>query len=1286
MRLKSLTLNAFKSFADKTVFEFHPGVTGIVGPNGCGKSNVVDAIRWVLGEKSAKALRGGEMADVIFNGTDKRQPLGMAEVTLTLTDCESALGMEYNEMSISRRVARDGKSGYAINGQNCRLRDIQDLLMDTGVGQMAYSVMEQGKIDMLLSSKPEDRRAVFEEAAGITKFKTQKKEALRKLDYTEANLVRIADIIAEVVRQKNSLQRQAAKARRYQTLMADVSVLDTHLSHRRYEELQAAHSELDTSAKSLQAEENALRAKIETAETDISQAREKFQQLEEEFNETRNRGTSLQNKVQAATDRIGFNAERTRELSSLIENSDADIQATRDKHSAQENEIQSAAQALTQIADAISSQQSRLEEQEAKYKAVQQNRQEAAAALGKLRQQATEDESTLVNVRAQLSSRLSQIDTDSLRKEQLITELAKLESERNARVSEKDALVKQLAEAKSEIEKHQATVQEAEAGFKEAEASTSKLRAELDGTLRELSKKTSRLEVLKGLLAKGEGLEKGTQSVLKGLDNPDFFKGGIRGVLTSFLEVEQDSIPAIEAAIGSHLQTVLVADTMLAEAVIDTLTNKKLGSAAILPQNLLDAPAPPADRAVPQGATAWAFTKVNAQAEVAPLIQRLLADVLIVPDLKTALELKKNMPETSFATSSGEYVSAHGVVHGGSSSKGGAASVLQRQNEIKSLETETADLTTKRDHIETQLTSLKERSAELRSQLEEARSYLQENRVTESTVAGQLGVLDREVTQMASKLDGVKWEQGELFNRLESAETSITELKRTEEDTAASLEKRRTEIAERDSAQSEITRHEEEAHNIFNELRTSLAVELRSRQALEQQSEPMKHRLGELQELVARREADIATHKEKIATAEGETQALQESIERHQADLEIVESEISALAERRQSDHESLRETEQALLEDRRKIDKAVSQRNKEEVKITQLDLRIENLQESILERYDCDLTVFEADTHALLGAITSQKQSAKRSSAQKARHDEDPNEEPEAPIAENRVAEAIGEEAVEEIVAKEEAPEEPKEPLGDIDKQIEAEMEEMRILEEGPDWEFVESIIGDLKRKLDSMGPVNLDAIAEFEELEERHGFLVSQHDDLVNSKDELLRVIDKINTTTEVLFSETFAEVRKNFQGTFKELFGKGAQADLMLMDESDPLECGIDIIARPPGKKPTSITLLSGGERSMTAVALLFSIFMVKPSPFCVLDELDAPLDESNIGRFLKMLDRFIDRSQFIIVTHNKRTMSRADIIFGVTQQEYGISKLVSMKLEKNKENDRKEIEEAPEAVAR
>ena len=508
MRLKSLTLNAFKSFADKTVFEFHPGVTGIVGPNGCGKSNVVDAIRWVLGEKSAKALRGGEMADVIFNGTDKRQPLGMAEVTLTLTDCESALGMEYNEMSISRRVARDGKSGYAINGQNCRLRDIQDLLMDTGVGQMAYSVMEQGKIDMLLSSKPEDRRAVFEEAAGITKFKTQKKEALRKLDYTEANLVRIADIIAEVVRQKNSLQRQAAKARRYQTLMADVSVLDTHLSHRRYEELQAAHAELDTSSKSLQGEEDALRAKIETAETDISEAREKFQQLEEEFNETRNRGTSLQNKIQAATDRIGFNAERTRELSSLIENSDADIQATRDKYSAQENEIASAAEALTQIAGAITSQQTRLEEQEAKYKAVQQNRQEAASALGKLRQQATEDESTLVNVRAQLSSRLSQIDTDSLRKEQLITELAKMESERNARVSEKDALVKQLTDAKAEIEKHQATVQQAETGFKEAEANTSKLRAELDSTLRELSKKTSRLEVLKGLLAKGEGLEK----------------------------------------------------------------------------------------------------------------------------------------------------------------------------------------------------------------------------------------------------------------------------------------------------------------------------------------------------------------------------------------------------------------------------------------------------------------------------------------------------------------------------------------------------------------------------------------------------------------------------------------------------------------------------------------------------------------------------------------------------------------------------------------------------------
>ena len=366
MYLKSLKLHGFKSFANRTEFEFHPGVTGVVGPNGCGKSNVVDAIRWVLGETSAKALRGGEMADVIFNGTDKRKPVGMAEVTLTLTDCEESLGVDYNEVALTRRVFRDGKSEYRLNGTVCRLKDIHELLMDTGIGRTAYSIMEQGKIDLLLSSKPEDRRTVFEEAAGITKFKSQKKEALRKLDYTEANLLRVNDIIEEVKRQINSVNRQASKAKRYKELLVDVSTLDTHHSHRKYEEHEAERGELRTSINSLNNEISEQQNSIEKKENDIVVARQALSSLDSEISKSREELIGKQNKISSSKSRIQFNEERQLELNDLISQNSTDIQKTKQTLGKEQNELNSNSQSLERINENISRQNQLLNEHEQK--------------------------------------------------------------------------------------------------------------------------------------------------------------------------------------------------------------------------------------------------------------------------------------------------------------------------------------------------------------------------------------------------------------------------------------------------------------------------------------------------------------------------------------------------------------------------------------------------------------------------------------------------------------------------------------------------------------------------------------------------------------------------------------------------------------------------------------------------------------------------------------------------------------------------------------------------------
>ncbi len=1246
MRLKSLHLLGFKSFADKTLFEFHPGVTGIVGPNGCGKSNVVDAIRWVLGETSAKALRGGEMADVIFNGTDKRQPLGLAEVTLTLADCEEQLGTDFHEIAITRRVFRDGKSEYRINNQLCRLKDINELLMDTGMGQSAYSIMEQGKIDMLLSSKPEDRRAVFEEAAGITKFKSQKREALRKLDYTEANLLRISDIIAEVKRQMGSLQRQAAKARRYQALLGDVKTLDTHYSHRRHQHLGAERAEFQASVETLAKSVTDLQYRISDGEKEISDARTKFQQLEERVSNARQHGNELKNRAQSAKNRIGFNAERTRELEVLIPQNEADIENTRSKFSDQESQIASAEESLGEVLTSIERQQAQLDEHATKTAGVRQQREQLTAALGQLRKRAAEAENMIVNTKAQLASSITRVESDGQRKEQLSVELGKLESERNAKIAEQKELDTKLADVREFLEEHTEVVKTAERDAQIAENNLADTQQRLTKAHKEYTEKSSRLDVLQQLVASGEGLEKGTQAVLKGLDQPDFYKNGTRGVLTSFLEVEADFIPAIEGALGPVLQTVLVGDTHLAESIIDTLVRKKLGQVNLLPEDLCPGGSDSQMMALPDGARAWALDKITVQKQVKPLVQRLLENVVIVENLGIALKLKPQYSDLTFATMNGEVVTPDGLVKGGSTGKAGAGSLLQRQAEIRDLEGATKVLAEARAALEAEVEEGRTRIAELKSHLAEARARLQENEVQESKLAGQSSLVEREIGQMGSKLEGVQWEQGELFKRVETAENQISELKAAQAKAHQDLEKRTTEIRGQESRLAEIAREESESAELLSELRTNLAVERRAEEALRQQKEPMRNRLHELEETITRRENEIASYREKMENAGGESESLEEEIATAEADLVIVQSKLGELETERAAQDETLRETEKGLLGWRRDLSALTEQRGNAEIKITQLDLRIESLATTVLERYDVDLESFAPDTPGLLEAIETQKKAKARN--------------------EKRAATMAGEDADENADADEPGN---AGPSLDTDTDTEGSVEAGTGLE--PDWDFVEGVVGELKRKLDSMGPVNLDAIGEFEELEERHTFLETQHNDLVTSKEELLRVIHKINTTTKEMFAETFAQVQKNFRGTFRELFGEGASSNLLLVDEDDPLESGIEIIAKPPGKKLQSITLMSGGERSMTAVALLFSIYMVKPSPFCVLDELDAPLDESNISRFLKMLDRFIDQSQFVIVTHNKRTMSRADIMYGVTMQEQGVSKPVGMKLTREDE---------------
>ena len=1245
MRLKSLKLHGFKSFANRTEFEFHPGVTGVVGPNGCGKSNVVDAIRWVLGETSAKALRGGEMADVIFNGTDKRKPVGMAEVTLTLSDCEDTLGLEFNEVALTRRVFRDGKSEYRLNGNICRLKDIHELLMDTGIGRTAYSIMEQGKIDLLLSSRPEDRRTVFEEAAGITKFKSQKREALRKLEYTEANLLRVTDIIEEVKRQINSLNRQAGKARRYQELLVDVKTLDTHFSHRKFEEFDAERSELSTSIQSLSGEISESQSSISEKEQAIITARNSLSSLEGDISKRREQLIDNQNKINSSKSRIEFNNERQTELNNLITQNSEDISKTKETLSKEKTELDSTSESLLRITENLDHQKQQLREHEKKTVELREKRASLELNLNEISESKTNKSAQLAKVKAELGSFSSMSETDNERINQIVGQITGINKEHTERQTEFFGVNEEMSIASESLQDLETKLALAEKEFQNAINQKEILNEKLSKFHRELAKKESRLQVLKALLVDGEGLGKGTQAVLDNLKTNTQNQFKAYGLLSSFIEVDPNYIPAIEAALGSHLQSILVSDETIAENAIEILSANRLGRASIVPENFV---APASARqlmTLPTGVEAWAIDKVRSTETVTSLIEQLLENTFIVKDIKTAIALRKDFPSYSFATLDGNIISSNGFITGGAGESGEASSLLARLNEIKELETETSTLNDNLGEHQMKFQEIESLVSTSSKKVDTCRSQLQSATITHSTLEGKKSLLEREREGLESKLLNMQQEQNGLLRRQENAETKLQILKDNEQDLNSSIESMNLQISGIESSAEEAKRQEIDSIELLSELRTAMAVEEKSQQSLQEQKAPITERMSGLESAILRRVSEVTSYKERIEQSKTENVSLVDQISSLNQQLQSLETALEEVTNQRESRAENVGNAENKLRDSRRKIAALTEQKGKEEVKKTKIDLRIESLCSTIRQRYSIDLDHFNPDSHTLLCAIEDQKKSRslreKRRAAKEKKlgSDIDTDHESEDVIDEN---EKPNTQSVPQIPG-----------------------------EDQPDWNFVESVIDELKQKLDSMGPVNIEAIEEFESLQERYDFLNKEHNDLTSSKESLHKVINKINRETKNRFADTFEEIRKNFSVVFKELFGESARANLIMLDESDPLESGIDIIAKPPGKKPQSITLLSGGERAMTAVALLFSIYMVKPSPFCVLDELDAPLDESNIGRFIKLLDRFTKESQFVIVTHNKRTMSRCEVMYGVTQEEFGVSQLIGMKFTTNAE---------------
>jgi len=1172
MHLQSLELLGFKSFADKTIFNFHEGVTAIVGPNGCGKSNVLDAVRWALGEQSAKSLRGDEMADVIFNGADTRKPVGLAEVSVTFTDCGEELGTEWHEVRVTRRVYRDGNSEYLLNKTPCRLRDIQNLFADTGIARAAYSMMEQGKIDMVLSSRPEDRRTVFEEAAGITKYKAQKREALRKLEATEANLLRIGDVIKEVKRQIGSLQRQAGKARRYQALHADLRVVETHHARKQLDALDADLAGCHEEIEHLTQSEHAARGKINNSENALTEERHALDKIDVEIADSRAAVQRLESEIAAHRSRIEFNRQRAEEFADLVERAQRDIGDAEKKRKQHAAEVAQTNNSITEIEQELKEKESELTELAALAGQIQKDRTKRGTRLQELQLTLSKSESRVATFEEELSGIKARRELTRAQSEQLANQIRTLNT-----AQEKLARHIAVSGKTSRL-----NVSDVEASLREKEKLLSEAEQNLAAIERTLAEKRSRLDVLRQLNEEGEGLADGSQAVLKGLDDPDKFREMIAGSLVAHLDVEQKFVSAIEAALGRNLHAVVLKNASVAAEIIGRLRNKKLGQAALLIPQLTTSAQKSARKNLPEGALAWAMDKLIAPSSLEPLVRQLLGNVVIFSDLQDALECKKSEPTLAMATLAGEFISPEGIVFGGSSEVR-APSLLERKSQI-------ADLAKEENALAKERESLLARRDEAKEALE---------------IASRL---QRELAETERKIDHLRSDKNALEQQIATADERVAHLEREVQTMRNQLAKDQTDLSTFEAAQKQTTLREEEVTEEMNQLRLAIATERQRHENFVAQHESMRAREAELVELIAVRKTDISSYEAKLAAQAGESRESESLINSLTAQREQAEANAVKIVEQRAKRLSTISQRESELRGLRDSLGELQDRRAQRQVRESQLQMKIDNLAEHISRSYQIDVRAFVVDEPAFEKVLRAQ---LKRGAGVQAAEDQQ------------------GADATNFAAA-------------DLQK-----------------------LITDLRTQLDNMGPVNLEAVHEYDELEERYKFLEAQNNDLTNSRRELLDVIAQINSTTRKLFGETFAQVRINFREMFTELFG-GGRADLSLLDENDPLNCGIEITAKPPGKQLQSISLLSGGERSMVAVALLFSIYMVRPSPFCILDEVDAAMDEGNINRFIRVLERFVEQSQFIIITHNKRTIAKADVLYGVTMEERGVSKLVGMKL--------------------
>jgi chromosome segregation protein len=1177
MRLDSVEIVGFKSFCDKQELSFRGGVTGIVGPNGCGKSNISDAISWVLGEQSVKSLRGVAMEDVIFAGSQSRQPLGMAEVNLRVSGLNGNSPDGQPECVVTRRLYRNGESEYLMNGEVCRLRDIHELFMDTGLGSKAYSIIEQGKIGLILSSKPADRRALIEEAAGITKYRARRRQTALKLEAAQQNLLRVNDIVHEVEKQLESLKRQAGRARRYRVLTGEMKAFEQVLFGRRFLDLSERAQGLGARLADEKERESAASLALETEEAQAEVRRTVLYEGEARLETARGRLNELtlaadrhqarsgycREQIAEAETRAAEARKEVAELESRVGPLAGHVGARREEEGrlrvARDRAQQEAAGAEAAVQEAAA-------RQAGAESALEAARQTQVDLLGRL--------AALQNARDSVTGSAERAAADLLK---LAGETEELERERQRVTGLRDAARARGEAAEASLAQLLAERDDAAARGAEAHAQAVGLAREVETLQSERDGLLGRLSSLEEIVASHAAFDEGVRALLA---RPEGLE--VLGVVADCVEVDPADERAVEGFLGAHLQAVLVPDTAHALGGVRYLESSGAGRGTFLPVEpaLAQEEARRLREVVSGGGAAGLLSdRIRVTGPHAAAVRASLPDAVVVGTLEEAVPLAERHRDVAFVTPAGETV--HGpLVEGGRAVKG----LLAPRREVREVGARLVE-------VDASLAELRRRHAEQSAAAEAAADEAR-------GVSERIHTAEKELVAIRHELATAEEEaaRAERKGRVLDTERRLAEQERGT--TAVRL-------AEIEHALRAAEAERGEGSGRLSGLAAAVAETRAATEAAQARSADARTLLAAL--------------KERLAAAEAECRRLDEDVRELAGRIEATRARAADQDSRGQELRAELQESERLIGETLNHRDRALGEVAAAEDAVREVRNELEGRDQSLKER--------RRERETLRDALSELE-------VARARTDSDLDH-----LA-RECHQAVGRTAAEAASL-----------LTEEDK--------------ARDEQDLQARIQELRERLERMGPVNVLAVEQAQELEERDRFLTAQRQDLLDSIAELDQAIRKIDRTSRERFKEAFTVINQHFGEIFKQLFG-GGTAGLSLLDEDDLLESGIDVMAQPPGKRLQNVLLLSGGEKALAAISLLFAIFQYKPSPFCILDEVDAPLDDANIGRFVRMLEGLKEQTQFVLITHSRKTMEIADQLYGVTMEEPGVSKLVSVKL--------------------